>query len=526
MRSFLRKKLAGLAGCTSGNAAVLVSLGMPILIGGAGLGVDTAQWYLWKRELQNAVDQAAIAGAWEKAKNQNGDSFINRATQEYNASVKLTAAFDSGPTVTLENYDGGTANSVQVTAWAQSQLPFSSILTGRATKVSVRAVAIHEPGTTYKPCFLALHPNMANALFLNGQVTVNAACGLGALSTNASAISTAGGSGDVKVGFVVTGGGINDQQGHFKEETRLQWATNLENPYVGLTPPNNPNEKSLPACGNENGKYTAYESVSIKTTYRYFKGPRKNELTAYTNPEAKPTTTSTPVVTAGKEFSQEPEGYSDEGKADLYEIPGGGNDKIWEEKTETTIVTYNITASPNTGPVSADPGTYVNFDVQCDTVLNPGVYVLNGTTLKIAADSKLSGDGVMFVLKGGSDIQVSGSAEIDLTAMTRDELLAVQVSQDQVDRMLGMLIFEDKDSHASSDSQLTGNSTQILNGIVYMPNSGLKIAGTPQGNSQCLVLATESLQIAGGTNITSMCPANMAPNATVSQTKDVVRLVA
>ena len=35
--------------CRSGNSAMLVAMGMPMLIGGAGLGVDMSQWYLWKR---------------------------------------------------------------------------------------------------------------------------------------------------------------------------------------------------------------------------------------------------------------------------------------------------------------------------------------------------------------------------------------------------------------------------------------------------------------------------------------------
>ena len=55
-------------------------MGMPMLIGGAGLSVDTAQWYLWQRELQFAVDQAAIAGAWAKAADENGTSYIVRAS--------------------------------------------------------------------------------------------------------------------------------------------------------------------------------------------------------------------------------------------------------------------------------------------------------------------------------------------------------------------------------------------------------------------------------------------------------------
>ena len=51
---------------TSGHATLLTALSMPMLIGGAGLGVDLSQWYLWKREFQFAVDQAAVAAAWAR----------------------------------------------------------------------------------------------------------------------------------------------------------------------------------------------------------------------------------------------------------------------------------------------------------------------------------------------------------------------------------------------------------------------------------------------------------------------------
>jgi Flp pilus assembly protein TadG len=50
--NFIHRLLAS----RGGNAALIVALGMPALIGGAGLAVDTAQWYMWKRELQFAVD--------------------------------------------------------------------------------------------------------------------------------------------------------------------------------------------------------------------------------------------------------------------------------------------------------------------------------------------------------------------------------------------------------------------------------------------------------------------------------------
>lgn len=40
----------------SGNTMIMVVMGMPMLVGGTGLAVDTAQWYLWQRELQYAAD--------------------------------------------------------------------------------------------------------------------------------------------------------------------------------------------------------------------------------------------------------------------------------------------------------------------------------------------------------------------------------------------------------------------------------------------------------------------------------------
>ena len=67
MLASIRRKLSQLKANTSGNATLLVALGMPVLIGGSGLAVDTAEWYMWKRELQFAVDQAALAGAWARS---------------------------------------------------------------------------------------------------------------------------------------------------------------------------------------------------------------------------------------------------------------------------------------------------------------------------------------------------------------------------------------------------------------------------------------------------------------------------
>ena len=45
-----------------GNALALTALAMPLLIGAAGLAVDTISWTYSKRDLQGAVDAAALSG--------------------------------------------------------------------------------------------------------------------------------------------------------------------------------------------------------------------------------------------------------------------------------------------------------------------------------------------------------------------------------------------------------------------------------------------------------------------------------
>src|SRR5687767_8331302 len=116
MRSFLRRKLAALWGCKSGNAMLLVALGMPVLVGGSGFAVDTAQWYMWKGELQYAVYQAAIAGAWARTSEDTEADYVERAEQEFADNIAVTDAIASDPDVSLQNYATGTLNSVVVTA--------------------------------------------------------------------------------------------------------------------------------------------------------------------------------------------------------------------------------------------------------------------------------------------------------------------------------------------------------------------------------------------------------------------------
>ncbi len=197
MLSRFRNILRDMRQCSSGNATLMVALGMPALIGGAGLGVDLSQWYLWKRELQYAVDQAALAGAWAKTDSTLTASYATRATQEYNANVSKVAGFDTTPVVTLQNYNGGVLNSVVVTATASRVLPFSGIVLDQPAVVRASAQATFAEGTgstsstTTVPavtgCLVALDPTAQGALTIGGTADGSVNCGGVALSNHSQA---------------------------------------------------------------------------------------------------------------------------------------------------------------------------------------------------------------------------------------------------------------------------------------------------------------------------------------------------
>lgn len=173
--------------CKSGNTVLMVALGLPALLGATGYGVDTAQWYMWQRELQHSVDQAAIGGAWALAYDKDSTTYQTRAEQEFYANQDQTAGFDSTPDIRLASYQGGANNSVLVVARATRQLPFSGMLLNRPVTVVARAQAAFEAGSQYNACLITLKED-GTTFEIGGNADVVANCGLGALSCDDDAI--------------------------------------------------------------------------------------------------------------------------------------------------------------------------------------------------------------------------------------------------------------------------------------------------------------------------------------------------
>ena len=64
-----------------GNVALLFALVLPLVVGSAGLGVETTYWYYKRLQLQGAADSAAHAGAMERRSGADAAMVTTIATQ-------------------------------------------------------------------------------------------------------------------------------------------------------------------------------------------------------------------------------------------------------------------------------------------------------------------------------------------------------------------------------------------------------------------------------------------------------------
>ena len=248
-----------------GNATLLVALGLPALIGGAGFAVDTAQWYMWQRELQHSVDQAAFAGAWALAREESEDLYLTRAGQEFDANIAKTSDFVSEPQIRLADYAGGDDNSVVVTATATKTLPFSSFLTRGSTTIRATAQASFAEGFNFNACLVSL-AETGTGTTIGGNATVRAQCGIAALSCDEDAISIDG-SADVSTGVIVACGTINADD----DENVVENVTGLKDIYADLEPPENDIDRVYECTGRGNNKQASlqpgtYASLVVRCT--------------------------------------------------------------------------------------------------------------------------------------------------------------------------------------------------------------------------------------------------------------------
>ncbi len=199
---------------------------------------------------------------------------------------------------------------------------------------------------------------------------------------------------------------------------------------------------------------------------------------------------------------------------------------LWEKKQTVVATTLsNLSQTRDPDFASLLPGTYTDIKVSCPTSLAKGVYIIDGGELEITGQYPVVGNGVMFVLKNGASIKINGGSSVNLTAMQASDLIAKGVPADDANKLAGMLVFEDRSSQGSNKNRINGNASTVLNGTIYLPKSGIQFSGTATVTSQCLMIASLTIEFTGTTDMSTFCPAGMTNDDVVANEISTVKLV-
>lgn len=142
--------------------------------------------------------------------------------------------------------------------------------------------------------------------------------------------------------------------------------------------------------------------------------------------------------------------------------------------------TYNIT-----------PGRYRGMDIRRTVNMAPGVYVIDGGTLKVNSTATVTGDGVTFYLTNGATLDMDGGADVTLSAPTSGAYS-------------GVLAYVDRDS-AYAVHKVNGNSSSTMNGAIYASSGKVLMNGTSTFGGGCTQIVALQIEFSGNAGLGVDC---------------------
>ncbi|RRH94808.1 hypothetical protein EH240_26340 [Mesorhizobium tamadayense] len=188
-----------------GNVAIIFALALPIVVGGAGLGVETSYWYYSSLKLQATADAAAYAGALEKIAGSDTAAITTAATQSATENGLGTGTIvvhtppTSGPNVANK--------AVEVILNQNLDRMFTSIFTQTKVPEQARAVALITDGAY--ACNTAFNLSAAQAVSISGNTSLKQiGCVINANSNANDAIKVQG-SATLQTDCLIAVGGVS-----------------------------------------------------------------------------------------------------------------------------------------------------------------------------------------------------------------------------------------------------------------------------------------------------------------------------
>ncbi|TPI12523.1 hypothetical protein FJW06_17025 [Mesorhizobium sp. B4-1-3] len=188
-----------------GNVATIFALTLPVVVGGAGLGVETSYWYYSSLKLQAIADAAAYAGALEKIQGSDMTTITAAASSSAasnglgSGTIVVNTPPTSGPNTGKK--------AVEVILNQNLDRLFTSIFTQTKVPEQARSVALITDAS--KACVLALNPSASKAALFSGNTSVKlTGCSVMADSIASDALKVQGSAG-LQADCLISAGGIS-----------------------------------------------------------------------------------------------------------------------------------------------------------------------------------------------------------------------------------------------------------------------------------------------------------------------------
>jgi hypothetical protein len=147
-------------------------------------------------------------------------------------------------------------------------------------------------------------------------------------------------------------------------------------------------------------------------------------------------------------------------------------------------------AGPSGGALS--PGHFCgNLTFQNTVNLAPGVYVVDGGTLKFNANANITGSGVTFFLTNGATLDMNGGAQVNLTAPTSGPYS-------------GLVFYGDR-TQPTAVNKINGNSSSQITGAIYFPSQEVDFLGNFSGSNGCTQVVADKIYYTGSATFQTNC---------------------
>jgi hypothetical protein len=450
MRSLLRSR--------QGSVAFATAVALVPLVGVVALGAEAGSWYVTKQHAQNAADAAAYSGALRVACSISGSSGCDIA-QDYVYRGKQFAAQNKFCNANDTSYPGSQCAGSLPTGISRT------VQIDQPTSTSVRAVV-----RQFQPAYLS------------------AVLGLPTVNIGAQAIA------EVKTLAHPCALSLHDP-------LSFSGSTTVKAQNCGLSS-NNTGNNSLDFTGNGlNVSQAGSISGAGGCAQTSNNDTQCSKAITYSPPVPNP---FTPLDTAISSLN-------------LSDFPDGA---CPPPSTTTSPIALPAYGTPKKCyyDMSSKDKAYP-FQNSTNYTLN-GVYFFANGAINIAGSTTITGTATTLILlppkfvkasDPGASLSTNGNPIIQIAAPA--SVLAAQVPAKlaSVLNLMSSLLIYDPEPYSSKGVVLTGNSTNYLTGITYIPNAPVTYQGSTV-SATCTEVIAYAVKLSGASNFdNSGCPASVVP---------------